>query len=355
MSSIARAPEPVIEIVGGVDTHRDTHTAAVIDTFGRRLGDRQFPATGVGYAALLAWLRGFGLLLLVGIESTGSYGSGLAGYLAGQQVEMVEVDQPDRRARRLRGKSDPVDADAAARAALARTRTGIPKDHSGTVEAIRNLRVARRSAVSQRADCIRQIKMLLVTAPDPLRDRLRHLPTTALMASCARLRPDLDRIDQPEQAAKRSLSSLARRWHDLSDEIASLDTLLEPLVKKANPTLLTLPGVGTDVAAQMLITAGQNNQRLRSEAAFAMMCGVSPIPASSGMTTRHRLNRGGDRQANAAIYRVALSRLRWDPATHAYLERRTQAGHTKRDIIRCLKRRIAREIYYVLRKHTMTT
>lgn len=355
-TSPAAAGDPVEdrEVVGGVDTHKDTHTAAVIDTAGRLLGHETFPATGAGYARLLDWLASFGRLLLVGIEGTGVYGSGLAGHLRGQGVGMVEVDRPDRKARRWQGKSDPVDAEAAARAALAARATGTPKDRDGAVEALRVLRVARRSAVDQRADVQRRIKALIVTAPEPLRERLRGLPDKQLLATCARLRPDTARLHEPSEATKHALRTLAQRHAQLTEEITGLDAHLATLVEQINPALLELTGVGVDVAGQLLVTAGGNPERIRSEPAFAMLCGVAPLPASSGKTRRHRLNRGGDRQANAALYRVVLSRLRWDPRTRAYAERRTAEGLSKKEIIRCLKRMIAREIYYVLRPGTTT-
>ena len=344
MTTIAReVQDDQIEVAIGVDTHGDTHTAAVIDTTGRLLGCAQFPADARGYAALLAWAVTFGVLLIAAIEGTGAYGAGLARYLRGQGVELLEIDRPDRKSRRFAGKSDPLDA--AARAALSRVRTGIPKDRTGKVEALRNLRVARRSAVDQRADCIRRIKTLLVTAPDELRDRLRQLPDRELLKVCASLRPDTTRVGEPSQAAKIAMRSLARRHAALSEEITELDAMIEPLIAAINPSLLALNGVGADVAGQLLVTAGENTDRLHSEAAFAMLCGVAPIPASSGKTRRHRLNRGGDRQANAALYRIVLCRLRWDPRTQAYMRRRTEQGLSKKDIIRCLKRLIAREIY----------
>jgi transposase len=346
------APDPTksqAEVAGGVDTHQDSHTAAAVDSAGRLLGHRQFPATAAGYRQLLAWLRTFGTLLIVGVEGTGVYGAGLAHHLAEEGVAMLEVDRPDRKTRRFAGKSDPIDAEAAARTALARTRTGTPKDRSGAVEALRNLRVVRGSAVAQRAQCQQRIKSLIVTAPEPLRARLRKLTGARLITSCAALRPDPAGIDQPEQAVKTALRSLARRHLALSEEIDELDALITPLVEQINPELMARTGVGADVAGQLLVTAGQNVDRLRSEPAFAMLCGVAPIPASSGKTHRHRLNRGGDRQANAALYRVVLCRMRWDPRTRAYVDRRTKEGLSKKEIIRCLKRMIARELYYVLR------
>ncbi|GGM55923.1 IS110 family transposase [Micromonospora sonchi] len=340
--------QAAIEVVGGVDTHQDTHTAAVIDLVGRVLGTQQFPATAVGYAALLAWMRGFGRLMCVGVEGTGAYGAGLARLLRDQDVNVIEVDRPDRKTRRFQGKSDPIDAIQAAKAALAGERTGTPKQRDGRVEALRNLRVARRSAVDQRADTQRQIKTLIVTAPDELRARLRGLGVTQLIATCANLRPDRADASTPATAVKLALRSLARRHQQLTTEITDLDELLQPLVAAINPGLLAANGVGADTAGQLLVSAGENHARLNSEAAFAMLCGVAPIPASSGKTTRHRLNRCGDRQANAALYRVVLCRLRWDPRTRAYAERRTKEGLSKKEIIRCLKRYVARELYQII-------
>jgi transposase len=355
MNTLAReASTAQIDVAGGVDTHQDTHTAAVVDQAGRMLGHRTFPTTDTGYRHLLAWLSGFGTMLVVGVEGTGAYGAGLARYLMAQGQAVVEVDRPDRKARRAAGKSDPIDAESAARAALGRVRTGLPKQRDGMVEALRNLRVARRSAVSQRADCVRRIKTLIITAPQELRERLRDLSDTQLLRVCTQLRPDLSRVGEPEQAAKVALRALGRRHAALSAEIAELEALIAPLVEQINPALLALNGVGPDSAGQLLVTAGQNTERLRSEGAFAMLCGVAPIPASSGKTHRHRLNRGGDRQANAALYRVVLSRMRWDPHTRAYVARRTTEGLSKKETIRCLKRLIVREIYYVLRQPAAT-
>jgi transposase len=338
----------ISDVIGGVDTHQDTHTAAVIDPVGRVLGTQQFPAAAAGYTALLAWMRGFGRLSRIGVEGTGAYGAGLARRLRDEGLEVIEVDRPNRKTRRFQGKSDPIDAIQAAKTALAGERTGTPKQRDGHVEALRNLRVARRSAIDQRADTQRQVKALIVTAPDELRAQLRGLTVKQLIATCANMRPDRADAVTPATATKIALRSLARRHQQLSTEIADLDELLEPLVTAINPDLLAAHGVGTDTAGQLLVTAGENHDRLTSETAFAMLCGVAPIPASSGKTTRHRLNRGGDRQANAALYRVVLCRLRWDPRTHAYAERRTKEGLSKKEIIRCLKRYVARELYQII-------
>jgi transposase len=336
------------QVTGGVDTHKDTHTAAVLDSAGRILGTEQFTTTRAGFGALLQWLRSFGTVEQVGVEGTGAYGAGLTRFLAEAGVTVVEVDRPDRKTRRWQGKSDPIDAVCAARAVLAGTRTGTPKQRDSRVEALRNLRVARRSAVKDRADVMRQMHTLVVTAADTVRDRLRGLTATALVKHCAAARADTADVADPAVAVLIALRSLARRHQQLSAEIADLDTLITPLIKAINPKLLELNGVGPDVAGQLLVTAGANTDRLRAEAAFAMLCGAAPLPASSGKTNRHRLNRGGDRQANAALYRVVLTRLRWDQRTRTYAERRTNEGKSKKEIIRCLKRYIAREIYTLL-------
>jgi transposase len=339
------APNPVF---GGVDTHADTHTAAVLDTAGRLLAHRQFAATPAGYTELARWLTAHGQVQRVGVEGTGVYGACLARYLTAAGLELVEVDRPDRKTRRSAGKSDPIDAEAAARAALTGRQAGTPKTRTGPVEALRALRVARRSAIAARAKAQTQLRALVITAPEPLRTQLRGLSIRRLLITCAALRPDLDQLTEPEQATKVALRTLARRHTQLSTEIDELDAQLTPLVEQINPALTAAHGVGTDVAGQLLVTAGDNPDRLRSEAAFAALCGVSPLPASSGRTHRHRLNRGGDRQANAAIYRVVPCRLRWDARTRSYMQRRTTEGLSKKDIIRCLKRLIARELYYLL-------
>lgn len=345
MSSIAQnAPE----ITGGVDTHQDTHTAAAIDAAGHLLGAKQFKATAAGYRRLSAWLASFGRLVLVGVEGTGAYGAGLTRHLEAAGVAVVEIDRPDRKARRWQGKSDPVDAEAAARAAQAGRRTGIPKQRTGSVEALRALKVARRSAMRTRSDAVRRMKTLIVTAPEDLRGKLRGLSNPALVAACTAFRPDAALMADPAQAHKTALRALARRYRHLTEEIDELDALIAPLVRQINPALLEINGIGVEVASQLLVTAGENAERLRSEAAFAMLCGAAPLPASSGRTHRHRLNRGGDRQANAALHRIALVRLRWDQRTRDYVEKRTKEGMSKKDIMRCLKRYIAREVFHTL-------
>jgi len=345
-------------VVGGVDTHRDTHTAAALDSTGRLLGTATFPATPTGYQALLAWLQGFGLVNEVGVEGTSAYGTGLAGYLHAQQITVFEVDRPDRRTRRARGKSDPIDAEAAARAALAGQRVSTPKHHHGATEALRIVRVARHSAVFARAVVLQQIHALLVTAPEPLRGQLRGLRMTALITRAAQdlaVLTDPAGVGDPTLATRLTLHRLACRHEYLSREITESDRVITALINQINPALLGVFGVGPDSAGQLLLTAGGNPARLRSEAAFAHLCGVAPIPVSSGRTDRHRLNRAGDRQANAALYRIVLSRLRWDERTRGYVERRTAQGLSKKDIMRCLKRYVAREVYTVLTSTNTTT
>ena len=335
------------EILGGVDTHRDTHVAAAVDAVGRLLATASFAATGAGYGELAAWLSSLGELRCVGVEGTGSYGAGLARHLAAAGVCVREVNRPNRQARRRRGKSDTADAEAAARAVLAGDATAVPKAGNGPVEAIRMLTVARRSATKARTGAHNQIHNLLVTAPEALKDQLSGHRGGALIDACARLRPATT-ADPLLAAAKTALRSLARRHQALSAEIAALHGELRALCAAANPALLAAHGVGPATAAALLIAAGDNPQRLHSDASFAALCGASPIAASSGQTVRHRLNRGGDRHANQALWRIAMVRLRSDPRTQAYAARRRSEGKTSRETIRCLKRYIAREIHHLL-------
>lgn len=331
----------------GVDTHLDTHVAVALDHIGRTLAVSSFRADPDGYRALLDWSTRLGPVQALGIEGTGCYGAGLARAARESGHRVVEVDRPDRRTRRARGKSDPVDAEAAARAVMAGIATGTPKNRDGDVESIRALRVARRGAIRIRIQTANQLHALVISAPEPLRTQLRDLPTRHLITTCAALRPgtDLDTVS----ATKHALRILARRHQDVDDDIRELDALLERLVPRACPKLLDVFGVGIDTAGALLVTAGDNPERIHSDAAFASLCGVAPLPANSGKTTgRHRLNRGGDRQANAALYRITLCRLRYDTATRDYVERRTRQGLTKPEIIRCLKRYIAREIRQAL-------
>ena len=349
------ARDDEVRVTVGVDTHVDQHVGVAVDQFGRRLGTRSVPTTPAGFAALLAWARDFGVIEQIGIEGTGSYGAGLSRWLRAQGLVVIEVERPhrhDRQARRRRGKSDPLDAEAAARAVQAGTVTGQPKAGDGQVEMIRPLRLARRSAMKARTQAANQLHALLVTAPDDLRARLRSLTMTELITLVAAFRPVRTgtALGTPLAAAKLALKGLAIRYRQLGAEIDALDMHLEQLVSTVAPQLLAVKGVGTDIAGALLVAAGDNPERLRSEAAFASLCGVASIPASSGKTNRHRLSRGGDRDANRALDLLAVGRMGWDPATRTYVTRRTADGLSKAEIIRCLKRYLAREIYRLLVK-----
>jgi transposase len=337
-------------VFAGIDTHSRTHHGAVITATGRLLDDRQFPATATGYQQLLDWAHALGHIVKIGVEGTGSYGAGLTRHLNAAGITVVEVDRQDRKARRRNGKSDPLDAIAAARAALAGTAEGTPKTRTGPVEAIRFLRVARTGAIKARTAALNQLHAAITTAPEPLRAALTSLHGPALITACRTLTSDTTHLHDPDQAARTALHSIAGRIQTLTQEISTLDQQLRPLVTRTAPNLSAINGVGPEVAGQLLTTAGDNPHRLHSEAALAHLCGAAPIPASSGRTDRHRLNRAGDRHANAALYTITLSRLRHDPRTRAYAERRTQQGLSKKEIIRCLKRYIIREIYTALIK-----
>lgn len=333
------------EVYGGVDTHGRTHHAAALDAVGRLLGDREFPVNTVGYQELFTWLATFGTIIKVGVEGTGSYGAGLAAALRAYHVHVVEVDRPDRRARRRKGKSDPLDAAAAARATLSGEAVGIPKTRSGPVEAIRVLRVARRGAVKARTAAFNQLHGLLISAPQELREALTSLSKTALVRRCAAFRIDEKAMLDPAMATKAALRAVARRIRVLTEEVEGADRQLRVLTERTAPRTTQLLGVGVEIAGQLLVTAGDNPERLRSEAAFAHLCAAAPIPASSGRTDRHRLNRGGDRAANAALHMAVVTRLRYHEPTRAYVARRTTEGMSKKDIMRCLKRYLARQVY----------
>lgn len=351
MPTIAQL-EPV-RVTVGVDTHKDAHVAVAKDHLGRHLGEHTIATTPGGYRDLLAWAQSHGELQAWGVEGTGSYGAGLARFLHGVGQVVIEVNRPDRKARRLKGKSDPVDAEAAARAVLSGEASAVPKSGDDRVEMIRALRAARSSAIKTRTQAINAIKALVISAPAELREQLRALSATRLVHTCSRLRPGA--ITGPVAATKLALRSLAGRYEALDAEIKILDPELARLAKEVAPALVELFGVGPDVAGALLVTAGDNPQRLRSEAAFAHLCGVSPIEASSGKTVRRRLNRGGDRRANSALYRIVIVRLCYDAKTKEYAERRTTEGKSKAEIIRCLKRYVAREVFAVLTDKSQKT
>lgn len=327
----------------GIDTHIDVHVAAVLDQMGRLLATASFAATTRGYAQLATWAESFGEVDKVGMEGTGSFGAGLLRFLADYGLSVVEVDRPDRSDRRRNGKSDPLDAESAARAVQSGRACGTPKSRDAQVEMIRVLRVARRGAMKARVQAGAQIDAVIVSAPEQVRGPLRKLNPRQRIRACAALRPRP--LTDPVNATKAALRSLARRWQVLQAEIDDLDAQLTPLVTTAVPQLVALPGIGIDTAGQLLVTAGDNPARLRTERSFARLCGVAPVPASSGRTGRHRLHRGGDRNANSALWRIALVRMHCHQPTKDYVARRTAEGLSKTEILRCLKRYVARETY----------
>jgi transposase len=336
-------------VTAGVDTHARAHRAAALDQYGRLLGSKEFPATACGYRQLLAWLHSHGTVKHVGVEGTGSYGVGLTRVLRDAGIAVIEINRPHAHTRARRGKTDLIDAEAAARKVQAEDCDAVPKDTTGIVEAIRQLHLVRRGAVKARTAALTQLGELLVTAPAAVRESIPGTSLKAKAVRCRRLRVDPGRLNEPAQAAKWALRTLAGRIQALTTEIAALDTQLSALVRTAAPRTLALSGVGVQLTAQLLVSAGQNIDRLRSEAAFAHLCAAGPIEVSSGKTHRHRLDRGGDRQANRALHMIVVVRLRYCPRTRAYLARRTAQGLSKKDVMRCLKRYVAREVYYSLR------
>ncbi len=335
------------EIIVGIDTHADTHTAVAINGIGQVQATIEIATTAAGYRQLVDWVRSLeGTWERAGVEGTGAYGAGLCRHLNGEGIDVIEVDRPNRQRRRRRGKSDPTDAEAAARAVLAGDATTIPKDRTGVVETIRILHLTRRSAVKARTQAGNQMKDLILTAPDTLRDELRSLTTRQRVRACATWKPGP--VTDPATANRRALHDLACRWLTLHDEIAYLDRDLRRLLDATVPTLLAEHGVGTEVAAKLLIAAGENPERIRTEAAFAALCGTSPVEHSSGKEENRRLNRGGNRQANNALHVVALHRARTCPETRAYLDKLRSDGKTSRRATRCLKRALARRLHHAL-------
>ena len=314
------------------------HVAVAIDLRGVRLGEFHTPTTTHGYGDLERWSLGLGEIRAFGIEGTGSYGAGVARFLTGRGYDVVEVNRPDRATRYRKGKSDPTDAESAARSVLAGVADATPKSGVGEVEMIRMLKGAKDSAVKARTQAFNQMKALIVTSPAQLRESLSGSTTAALVSVCRGFRPG--RLDSPTAAAKHTLRSLARRYHQLGKEVKDLEAELKRLTSTVAPDLVDSFGIGPDTAAILLVAAGSNPQRLRSEAAFASLCGVNPIPASSGRTNR---------QANAALHRIVIVRLRHDERTRAYMRRRTSDGMSKAEVIRCLKRYVAREVFSTLR------
>jgi transposase len=334
-------------ITGGVDTHLDNHVAAALDAQGGVLGVESFPTTTGGFVALYEWLCMFGPVARVGVEGTGAYGAGLSRYLQSCGLVVIEVDRTNRQLRRMQGKSDPVDAIEAARAALSGRARGIAKTAVGNVEAIRALLIAQRSGRQARARCLNQIRHLGFTSPDLLREQFRDISKAHLAERAAALRPRADG-DPVLHATKLAMRTLGRRALAISDDMHDLDQIVAQLVIQTAPALLACHGVGVDTAAILLVAAGDNPERIHNEAAWAHLCGVAPLDASSGKHHRHRLSRAGNRQANHALWRIVFTRMGSDPRTRTYVERRTKEGLTKPEIMRVLKRYVARETYRLL-------
>jgi transposase len=334
----------IVRVTGGVDTHADTHVAAAIDHNGGLLGVESFPASETGYEDLLVWLVSFGELERVGVEGTGSWGVGLTRFLTDHKVVVVEVDRPDRQQRRKVGKSDPTDAVSAARAALSGVATTTPKTRNGPVEQMRVLLMARRSARQQRIQTLNQLRHLVFCAPEQIRVRFKDRYKTGLVTEAANMRPSRG-SDPVVYTTNLMIRNLARRIKTLNTETAEIDRMLTDLIIETAPSLLALHGVGTDTAASLLVAAGDNPDRISSERSWAHLCGVTPLPASSGKVTRHRLNRGGDRQANAALHRIVLTRMSSHTQTRDYVTRRRTEGLSTPEIMRCLKRYVARQTY----------
>lgn len=348
------APPPMRDadlqvVIGGVDTHSQIHHAAVLDDAGRILATDTFPATEMGCRRLADWLTRHGVVAAVGVECTGSYGARLARTLAARELVVVEVNQPNKHARSRAGKDDRIDAIAAARAVLSGEAVARPKNTTGTIEAIRYLHTTRDLLVKERTGLLNLIKDILITAPESVTRALSGATLKAKAVQAARLRPDLASLTDPSQSAKLALRTIGKQIDVLNEQVRDLDQTLATLVREAAPALTSCFAVSTQHAAQLLITAGQNIDRITSKAAFARLCGAAPIPASSGKTTRMRLHTGGDRRANRTLHMIVVCRLRYHEPTRDYMRKRTNEGLSKKDTIRCLKRYVTREIWHALR------
>lgn len=337
---------PNKQLILGVDTHLDLHVAVLINTLGQVICTAEFATNSTGYVKLLRWCQSFGHLTKAGVEGTGTYGAGLSRFLSNHQITVYEVNRPNRARRRLRGKSDPTDAENAARAVLADEAKAIPKTQNGSVEAMRFLLIARRSAVKARTQAINQIRAILITAPDDIRLKYLKSSQSACIEGCVNMTA-MDGSILLETLSI-SLNLLAKRWLNLTEELRKIDKNLKKITRTTAPTLMSQYGVGSYVAATLLVTAGDNPERLKKESSFAALCGVSPIEASSGKTVRHRLNRGGSRIANNAIWTITLIRMRSDPCTQQYIARRTKEGMSLKEIQRCLKRYIIRGLFPII-------
>lgn len=338
--------DPVNHLTLGVDTHLDNHVAVILNNLGQVIDTQEFKVDVTGYEKLYKWCHSFGELKQAGVEGTGTYGAGLCKFLLGKNIPVFEVNRPNRAIRRLKGKSDPTDAENAARSVLAKESTAIPKSHDGVVETLRYLIMERKSAVKSRTQAINQIRALLVTAPEHIRQSCYVPSTSQCIMACKRLDSSIDSL--LTQVLVSTLKRLAERWEYLSDELKTINRELKSFTAKAAGKLLCQIGVGPYVAATLMVTAGDNPKRLTKESSFAALCGVSPLDASSGKKQRHRLNRGGARDANNALWTVTLIRMRSDPRTRKYVDKRVAQGKSLKEIQRCLKRYIVRELFPII-------
>lgn len=325
----------------GVDTHKRSHVAVALDRAGKRLGEQDFEASEQGYGELCCWASSLGRCCFA-IEGASSYGAGLTRFLSARGLTVFECERPGRRDRR-QGKNDSRDALLAARRLVAGEGLSLPRG-GGQREVLRALLLERRGADQARTACLNQLHALVVTSPDSIRARLGGLHDDRLAAACARLRRRNDEEPQLVQILRR----LGRRALLLSEELAETERQLATTIRTLAPELLSECGVGPICAAQLIVSSGDPS-RMRSEASFAALAGTSPLEASSGPRTRHRLNRGGDRQLNSALHRIALNRTRFHPETAAYYNKLLAGGKSKREALRCVKRTLARHFYHLLR------
>lgn len=341
-------------LVAGVDTHADTHTLAILTGTGTVIMTETFTANRSGYHKLIAALDAAGQVAIIGVEGTNSYGAGLTRSLLEADYTVHEVLRPTRQVRRMDGKSDPIDAVEAAHTVLSGRGVSIVKDSASPAESLRFLLAARNQMIHTTTALASSMASLLVTAPETVRAKYRDLNTTTLVRRLAASRPDHN-CDSVHAVVTQSLREMAKAHQDAKSRAERLQERMRALLEAYYPAVLGVYGAGPVVAAQLVVTAGGNPGRIRSEAAFAHLCGAAPIPASSGKTNRHRLNRGGDRRGNTALHRIALIRMQRDPRTKEYVARRRSEGKNTREIMRCLKRAIAREIYRVLTSNPVTT
>ncbi len=339
-------------VIGGADTHADTIHVAAIDEVGRDLGDREFPTTPAGYRDALVFLTAFGEVSCLGIEGTSSFGTGLTRTAKAAGIAVREVIRPERSVRRLQGKSDPIDAYQAARAVLSGRAQSAPKGQD--IDALRSLLNTRRSAVKARTAAMNQIHAMLITAPVELREKYRHLKEKPLVSALATCRPGTKA--GVVRSVLTALKMLAQRHQFLTTQADALEDQLRDLVAASNLALLAAKGVGPITAAQLLVTAGGNPDRLHTEASFAALCGTAPVPASSGKTTRHRLSRGGDRHANSALHTIAVVRMSSDPRTRKFVSEQRAKGRDNKELLRILKRAIVRDVYkHLCRPNSVAT